>query len=424
MRGARIRPAVAAWLAAGAVVAACGPGEPPSPAPPPAPSPTPPTEPSPAPAPPGPATPPSGGGGGDTGGGGGGGGAQPGSGVATAWTVVTGGAGDEWVQDVAAAPGGAAVALTVIESGDGRVEQIGLLEVDGSGREQWRRTYGVDASVRFPRGGALSTGPAGEVYLAVACTSGCAGLGAPLNGSALVQLSPSGDPRRVVRLAGEVASQPVVDPPGNVAVATSASGANVVRSLDPSGAQRWEVSLRPAVADVALAADAGGNVLVGRGSEVTKIDAAGKVAWTRQVGATVAGIGGSASGVVAVAGATPNGPAVLLLQPDGTDGPVRPLPGGVEGILVEVGAGRRVGAVTSADGCGATVTAFEVDGSAPWTRPVAAGDCSGSELAAQAVTVTTSGAVIVGGALRGPVDLGKGTIEPRRTDGFLAAFGP
>jgi hypothetical protein len=393
--------ALAAWLVAANGLVACGGSE-------------------------GPSASPAGPSGGDSGGTPAGG--EPGGdsgGAATRWSMLTGGAGDEWVQDVAAAGGGSVVALTVIGPRAGGFDQIGLLQVDGGGRELWGRTYDVGAPVRFAPDGALSIGPGGEVYLALAatCGTGCGGLGTRFSGSALVQFSASGDVRWLVPLPGNVVSQPVVDPPGNVAVACAAAAANVVRSYAASGALRWEIRLPGAADDdVALAADAGGNVIVARGTEVAKVRPNGALAWSRSIGAAVAGVAGTSSEVVVVAASTAAGPVVLLLQPNGDDGPVHPIAGGRDGILVEVGTGRRVGAVTGAGGCGATVTALDVDGSTLWSRPVPTADCGGSELSVNAVTVTTTGTVVVGGALRGPVDLGRGRHDPKGTDGFLAAF--
>lgn len=347
--------------------------------------------------------------------------------VGTAFAVVLGGAGNEWTQDVAAAPGGEVVALTVVgPRPSGGFDQLGLTRISG-GAAQPGRLYDVGAPVSFPRDGALSVGPGGEVYLALTaqCGTGCRGLGAPVNGSALVQLSSGGDPRWTARLAGAVASQPVVDPAGNVAVATSEGGANVVRSFTASGAQRWEARLAGAAAtDAFLAADAGANVIVGRGGEVVKLGPSGAVAWSRPVGVQVSGVAGTASGAVIVAGTGPGGPAVLELGPDGADGPAHPLPGPASDVRVEVGMGTRIGAVTGTGGCGATVTAIDVGGDERWTRSAATSGCDGSQLRLAAVTVTTTGVVVVGGALDGTVDLGGGPVPTSATDALVAGFGP
>ncbi|HEX9050603.1 MAG TPA: hypothetical protein VF841_08740 [Anaeromyxobacter sp.] len=329
---------------------------------------------------------------------------------------------------MAAAPGGAVVALTVVgPRGDGGFDRLGLTPIDGRGAQPGR-LYDLGAPVRFPRDGAVSVGPGGEVYLGLeahCAPSACRGLGAPLDGSGLVQFSAGGDPAWMARLPGAVASQPVVDPDGDPAIATSEGGANVVRSFTAAGAPRWQASLPGgAAAEVVLAADSGSNVLVGRGDELAKIDSHGAVAWTRSVGAQIAGVAGTRSGVVVVAGVTARGPAILEVEPDGTDGPVYPLPGPAEDVRVEVGEGHRIGAVTGAGGCGATLTALEVDGGEVWSRPVAAAGCDGSELRVNAVTVTTEGAAVVGGALAGTVDLGGGGVSSNGTDGLVAGFGP
>jgi hypothetical protein len=340
---------------------------------------------------------------------------------------VLGGAGNEWTQDVAAAPAGDVVALTVVgPRAGGGFDQLGLTRISG-GAAQPGRLLDVGAPVSFPRDGALSVGPSGEVYLALSaqCGTGCRGLGTPVNGAALLQLSPSGDPQWTVRLPGAVASQPVVDPPGNVAVATSEGGANVIRSFTASGTQRWEARLDgPAAADVFLAADSGANVIVGRGSEVAKVGPSGAVAWSRPVGVQVAGVAGTASGAVIVAGTGSGGPAVLELGPDGADGRVHPLPGPSSDVRVEVGMGTRIGAVTGAGGCGATVTAIDVGGDLRWSRPVATSGCDASQLRVGAVTVTTAGVVVIGGALEGTLDLGGGPVSSQATDAVVAGFGP
>jgi hypothetical protein len=343
---------------------------------------------------------------------------------------VLGGAGDEWAQDVAAAPGGAVIALTLVGPRDGGAfDQLGLTRLDAGGGATGGRLYDIGAPLAFPRDGALSTGPGGEVYLALDArcgSSGCKGLGKPLNGSNLVQFAPSGDPRWVAQLPGTVVSQPVVDPPGNVAVATSEGGANVVRSYTASGATRWQVQLPGgAQGDVFLAADAGANVIAARGGDVTKIVPGGTIAWTRTLGAQISGVAGTASGTVVVAGTTSSGAAILELGPDGSDGSVRALPGPGDDVRVEVGGGKRIGAVTGAGGCGATATALDVGGGGPlWSRPVATAGCDASQLRANAVTVTTGGVVVVAGALAGTVDLGTGPLSPKRTDALLAGFGP
>ncbi len=374
-----------------------------------------------------------GGGSGSNGGSGGGGGTSGGNGgapappaVPTAFAVVLGGAGDEWAQDVAAAPGGGVVVLTVVgPRGGGGFDQLGLTRIQG-GSAVGGRLYDLGAPVRFPSDGALSVGPNGEIYLALEARCGasdCKGLGTRLTGSGLVQLSASGDPRWTAQLPGDVASQPVVDPPGNVAVATSESGANVVRSFAPSGTRRWQVALPGgAAADVALAADADANVIAARGSDVTKIGPDGAILWSRSVGAQVSGVAGTRSGVVVVAGTTSSGAAVLQLQADGGDGSTVQLPGPGDGVRVEVGAGHRIGAVTGSGGCGATVTALEVGGGLLWSRPLATSGCDGSEVQVNGVTVTTTGVVVVGGALGGTVDLGAGPVSSSRTDALVVGF--
>jgi hypothetical protein len=347
--------------------------------------------------------------------------------VPTAFVVVLGGAGDEWTQDVAAAPAAGIVALTVVgPRPGGGFDQLGLTRIQ-NGAALGGRLYDLGAPVRFPSDGALSVGPNSELYVALQAqcgASGCAGLGTRLDGSGLLQFSASGDPRWTAKLPGDVASQPVVDPPGNVAVATSESGANVVRSFAPSGAQRWEARLPGGAArDVALAADAGANVIAARGSDVTKIGPDGAILWTRSVGAQLSGAAGTRSGVVVVAGTSSSGAVVVQLQPDGSDASTTQIPGPNDGVRVEVGAGHRIAAVAGSGGCGATVTALEVGGGALWSRPVATAGCDGSEVQVNGVTVTTTGVPVVGGALGGTADLGAGPVSSNRTDALVAGFG-
>jgi hypothetical protein len=368
----------------------------------------------------------SGGGGGTPSGGGDGGGSAPS--IGTAFVVQLVGPGDGWTRDVAAAPGGTVVALTVVgPRGDGGFDRLGLAPISG-GQARGGRLYDLGAPVRFPAEGALSTGPGGEIYVALEAQCGpsdCKGLGSRIQGSALVQFSSSGDPAWTAPLPGDVASQPVVDPPGNVAVATSESGTNVVRSFAPSGAQRWQVTLPGGAAgDVALAADAGANVIAARSGDVTKISPGGAILWSRAVGAQVTGVAGTSSGVVVLAGTAPGGAVVIELQPDGSDGQTVPIPGPGDGVRVEVGQGHRIGVVTGSGGCGATVTALDVGGGVLWSRPIATSGCDGSELQVNGVTVTTTGVVVAGAALNGTVDLGGGSVASSGTDGLVVGFGP
>lgn len=370
-------------------------------------------------------------GGGDAGGGGTPAAGSPGTSGSTAWVDVIGGAGVEHVQDLAAVPDGGVVALTAIGIHGDRLTQLGLVKIDAGGSEQWARAFDVGEPVAFTRG-PLAAAPGGELFLALACPSGCGALGADVRGGALVKLAGGGDRRWTAALPGIPASNVVADAAGNPALATAEEGGTFLRGYGADGSARWERKLRGA--PVALAADDRGNVVAASGGEVVALDAQGHPAWRADLGGdvTVAALGAAGSAVLAV-GTSPAGvrgadagPGAFLavLGEDGSLRAARGLGASPPGeLLLSVAAGGAA-VVTGAGSCEATLTALEADGRARWHRPVAVAECGGEEVSAHAVEVLQGGAIAVGGALRGDADLGGGLEQAGATDGFVVAVLP
>jgi outer membrane protein assembly factor BamB len=181
---------------------------------------------------------------------------------------------------------------------------------------------------------------------------------------------------------------------------------------------------------------------------VVSLDPGGARRFTQRLGdgATVTGVGASASGIavlarfegpVTVAGATLTPPSgadhgwlLAGLAPGGAPrwavalgGPVDTGVAGVEARLA-VGGDGRIAVATGAGGCGATIAAYDADGRQLWSRAVARGGCDGQALVLNGLAVTRDDRVVAGGALSADVDLGRGPLSVQRTDGFLAELGP
>jgi outer membrane protein assembly factor BamB len=229
-------------------------------------------------------------------------------------------------------------------------------------------------------------------------------------------------------LPGEIASNPAVGPGGDIVIGAVSDRGAVLRRYLADGTQRWELTQTGIQAGSPVAIDANGDVLYATGNAVVKLDRDGQQLWRVRVDGddvvttAIAAVGDA----TVVRGRAKSGPFLAALSSSGAVQWVRALPGDADSgasLLAMDGDGRSV-VVTAADGCGASVAAFDAGGAPRWSRPLARAGCDGGQLTVHGIAVAPEGRVLTGGALTAAADFGVGPVHVQATDAFLVALTP
>jgi hypothetical protein len=380
-----------------------------------------------------------------------------------AWVDQLGGAGDEFVIDLAVDPGASTVALSRIGGGapwaaSPAPAALGLIRLAPSGRvisdQELPNPHRAEVSRE-----SLAVTPLGDVLLALRAecsASGCLDLGAgALHGSVLMKRGASGSLTWQRPLDGVLASRVAVDSSGNAVVVISApDGSLRLLKVGPDGEALWEVPAPAASgpssggrfpADVAFATN--GDVLFASGLSFHRLGAAGSTLWSSALpaDATVRGnvvIAGLSDGTVAAAAsfcggaveyagvrrASPLGCVALLAlsDADGTQRLAIALGGDPTGVIgvAPAGAGQ-LSVLTTRGACDVVMRTWSTTG--VLVREQALGRCAlGAGFVASAVASDPdSGHVAIGGGFSGGVDLRDSPLASRGgSDAFVIGLAP
>jgi outer membrane protein assembly factor BamB len=310
--------------------------------------------------------------------------------------------------------------LAVVTEDDGVV--VRKLRADRTVRWEKRWSAPVVATTT------LAVSPAGSVFVGLSsvCTPSCVDMDGAGAHHVLVKLDANGT-EEWRRAANFRYGTVTVDPLGNVAY----SQAEVIRVLDFRGTERWSAtfgdSRRPD--DVTLLAFApDGSLYAGRHESATvlesrlvRLGADGTVRWSREVRGVVTALATSARGTLVARYLDE------IAAYEATDGAERfrlTLPAPATAFAVQPGLAEitRVATVLrEPGGCGFAVRTFDLAGGFRWERSFRSPGCAIASPTDDAVAVLEGGAVVVGGTLPFPTELGAGV---QGAGGFLVGLAP